>query len=65
VLERGKECAENYGLLDPTETFVGKVDMKLLVLVLALVSVKVDVPSGLLRSAIVSLFKGSILSAWY
>jgi hypothetical protein len=32
---------------------------------LVLVSVKVDVPGGLLRSDIVSVFKGGILSAWY
>jgi hypothetical protein len=31
---------------------------------LVLVSVKVDVPGGL-RSDIVSVFKGGILSAWY
>ena len=48
-------------LLDPIDTFVGTVDMELLVLV----SVKVDVPGGLLRSDIVSVFKGGILSAWY
>jgi hypothetical protein len=40
-------------LLDPIGTFVGTVDMELLVLV----SVKVDVPGGLLRSDIVSVFK--------
>jgi hypothetical protein len=51
------------GLLDPTDTFVGKVVMELLVLVL--VSIKVDVPSGFLRSDILSVFKGSILLAWY
>jgi hypothetical protein len=34
VLGRGEGFAEKYGLLDPTESFVGKVDMNLLVLVL-------------------------------